>query len=376
VNEPQSPFPHDDEFLATVRLSLCSGIGPAKMTALSNYFGDLHSVLTAEASQLQQVAGIGPKLVKTILAARDIDIENELSHCRDFGIDILTRKHPDYPALLGEIPDPPNVLYVKGKFLPADELSIAIVGTRHATHYGLKQAERFGYELAKAGFTIVSGLARGVDAAAHRGAIRAKGRTIAFLGGGVSSVYPPEHLDLSKEVTEQGALVSEAAPLMKPIAGAFPQRNRLITGISLGVLVVEAATRSGALISARTAMEQNREVFALPGQLDNPVAAGCNRLIRDGAALVQSVDDIIDQLGPLRKPIRVSEEKVVIQPTELNLNQQESRILQHIETAPTAVDTIVEASQLPVHRVLATLSTLEMKRLIRRHSGNSVERIC
>ncbi|MBA2115277.1 DNA-processing protein DprA [Bremerella alba] len=365
----------DPEFIAALRLALSSGIGPAKVQALQSYFGSLSAAMAATSSQLQAVSGIGPKVAKTIVSASQFDVQSELEHCRDFGIQILTRSSDSFPELLCEIADPPTLLFVKGEILPCDELAVAIVGTRHATHYGKKQAERFGYELAKAGFTIVSGLARGIDAAAHRGAIKAKGRTIAFLGGGVSKIYPPEHVDLAEEVTGSGAIVSEAAPLVSPIAGAFPQRNRLITGMSLGVVIIEAATRSGALISARMAMEQNREVFALPGQIDNPVARGVNSLIRDGATLVQSVDDVIEQLGPLQKPLQISQAQTVIQPAELKLNDQEQQVLQHIDLAPMSLDALVARSKLPVHRVLSTLSILEMKRLIVRTNGTTVQRI-
>ncbi len=364
----------DPEFLAALRLSLSSGIGPAKVQSLQAYFGSLAGALSATASQLQGVSGIGPKVAKTIVRANELDIERELEHCRDFGIKILTRESDSFPELLKEIPDPPTLLFTKGEFLPCDELAVAIVGTRHATHYGKKQAERFGYELAKAGFTVVSGLARGIDAAAHKGALKANGRTIAFLGGGVSKIYPPEHVELADDVAKSGAIVSEAAPLVSPIAGAFPQRNRLITGMSLGVVIIEAAVRSGALISARMAMEQNREVFAIPGQIDNPVARGVNSLIRDGATLIQSVDDLIEQLGPLRQPLKVSEEQTVLIPSELKLNEQEQQVLQHIELAPMSLDSLVSKSKLPVHRVLSTLSILEMKRLIVRTNGTTVQR--
>ncbi|MEW4564522.1 DNA-processing protein DprA [Bremerella sp. JC770] len=366
---------NDPEFIAALRLALSSGIGPAKVQALQTYFGSLSAALAATSSQLQAVSGIGPKVAKTIVSAGQLDVQCELEHCHDFGIQILTRSSDGFPELLREIADPPTLLFVKGEILPCDELAVAIVGTRHATHYGRQQAERFGYELAKAGFTIASGLARGIDAAAHRGALKAKGRTIAFLGGGVSKIYPPEHADLAEEVSHSGAIVSESAPLVSPIAGAFPQRNRLITGMSLGVVIIEAAARSGALISARMAMEQNREVFAVPGQIDNPVARGVNSLIRDGATLVQSVDDVIEQLGPLRQPLQVSQQQTVIQPAELQLNDQEQQVLQHIDLAPMSLDALVARSKLPVHRVLSTLSILEMKRLIVRANGTTVQRI-
>lgn len=365
----------DPELAATLRLSLSSGIGPIRVRQLRNHFGGLAATLAAPLSQLRQVQGIGNKLALLVQSAGQIEIERELDHCLENQIDILTPQCETFPPLLSQIPDPPTMLFVRGGILPRDELSVAVVGTRRPTRYGLKQAERFGYELAKAGFTVVSGLARGVDAAAHKGAIRAGGRTIAFLGGGVSNIYPPEHVQLAEDVTAQGALISESAPLTSPLAGAFPQRNRLITGMSLGVIIIEAAIRSGALISARMAMEQNREVFALPGQIDNPVALGCLRLIGDGATMVTSVDDVIEQIGPLHRPAEVGPGETVRNGAELQLNDRERTVLQAIETAPTMIDQIVAESGIPVHQVLSTVSVLEIKRLVQRINGHTVQRM-
>ena len=186
--------------------------------------------------------------------------------------------NPSYPRLLNEIDDPPGILFSLGDIQSSDALAMAIVGTRHATHYGLRQAERLATGLARSGLTIVSGLARGIDAAAHRGALSAGGRTLAVLGSGILNLYPPEHAELAGQIARQGALISEAPPRRAPFSGAFPQRNRLISGLSLGVIVVEAAERSGALISARHGMEQNREVFAIPGRIDSRASAGCHAL--------------------------------------------------------------------------------------------------
>ncbi len=181
-----------------------------------------------------------------------------------------------------DLPDPPGVLFVRGTLAPSDAMAVAIVGSRHATHYGLTQAERLAGSLARAGLTVVSGLARGIDAAAHRGALAAGGRTIAVLASGVLNIYPPEHNTLAEEITQHGAVMSESPPRAEPLAGMFPQRNRIISGLSLGVLVVEASTRSGALITARHAMEQGRDVFAVPGPITSRMSHGCHRLIRDG----------------------------------------------------------------------------------------------
>jgi DNA processing protein len=287
----------------------------------------------------------------------------------------LTPDSPEYPRLLKEIPDPPGVLFCRGSLLPQDALAIAIVGTRHATQYGRKHAELLAAGLARAGFTIVSGLARGIDAAAHRGALSAGGRTIAFLGSGVLNVYPPEHKELARDVIEHGALLSELPAHRAPLKGAFPQRNRLITGMSLGLIVIEAATASGALISARHAMEQNREVFAMPGRIDSRVSHGCHRLIRDGAKLVESVDDVLEELGPLVEKTSDALGRSVHHPAELVLNDLERQVLEAIGEEPTSIDDVARGSELPIHRVLSTLSVLEMRRLVRRVSGQLVMRV-
>lgn len=365
----------DPAFRAKLRLALVSGVGPRISQTLLDWFGAPEAILAATRSQLEQVSGVGPKLSRKIVEAGEIDIDRELSLCLDFGVDVLTLDDERYPHLLTEIPDPPSILFLRGDLLPADALSVAIVGTRHASSYGLAQAERFGFELAKAGFTVVSGLARGIDGAAHRGALRAGGRTVAYLASGLRSIYPPEHETLADEVAEQGALLSESPPLAKPLSGAFPQRNRLITGMSLGVIVVEAATRSGALISARCAMEQGREVFAIPGRIDNANARGCHRLLKDGAKLVESIDDVLDELGPLARPAKTEDGKTIHLPAEMQLNEMETAIMQALaDGQPADMDAVVSRSGLPIQNVLSTICVLEMRRLVRRLSGVSVQR--
>ena len=229
--------------------------------------------------------------------------------------------------------------------------------------------------LARAGLTIVSGLARGIDAAAHRAALDAGGRTIAVLGSGVLNVYPPEHAPLADAIRQQGAVLSELPPLQQPMSGTFPQRNRLITGLSLGVLVVEAAERSGALISASHAAEQGREVFAVPGPADCRMSRGCHRLIRDGAKLVETVEDVLEELGPLFEPLQREDGHTLRHPAELQLNEQERQVLDAIATEPTDLDQVVLTTGLPVPRVLATISVLEIRHLIRRIGGNCVVRL-
>jgi DNA processing protein len=351
-------------------------VGPRTRRALLERFGSARAVLAAAAGQLEAVPGVGPKLSRRILAAADeIDVEGEMALCQAHGIAILTEAHQQYPRLLREIHDPPGVLFVRGELDPGDGLAVAIVGTRHGTRYGLRQAERLAESLARAGLTIVSGLARGIDAAAHRGAMAAGGRTIAVLASGLLNVYPPEHDKLAEDVAAQGALLSEAPCRAVPVSGAFPQRNRIISGLSLGAVIVEAGDRSGALITARHAMEQGREVFAVPGRVDDRTARGCHRLIRDGAKLVETADDVLEELGPLVEATPRADGQLVRHPAELKLNDLEQKVLSAVGTESTSVDRIVTETGLAVAQVLSTISVLEMRRLVRRLSGTSVARM-
>jgi DNA processing protein len=362
---------------AFLRLSLIPGIGPLTRRRLLDRFGDPEAVLRAPPSELQLVSGVGPKLCRAICDAKNkVDAEAEIENCQRDNVDILIETDNEYPRSLLDLPDPPGVLFIRGGLQPSDALAIAVVGSRHATHYGLQQAERLAGGLARAGYTVVSGLARGIDAAAHRGAIAAGGRTVAVLGSGVLNIYPPEHVQLADEVAAAGAVISEAPPRAAPIGGMFPQRNRIISGLSLGVVVVEASNRSGALITARHAMEQGRDVFAVPGLVTSRMSNGCHRLIRDGAKLVETVDDVLEELGPLREAIPTPEDgRTLRHPAELMLNELEQQVLSAIPTEATTIDNIIITSSLPAPQVLATVSVLEMRRLIRRLSGNLVMRL-
>lgn len=364
-----------DPLLANLRLALIPGVGPVIRQALLERFGSAEAVLAAAPSRLREVAGVGTTLARKIVAASElVDAERELCVCREHGVTILADTDTAYPRLLREIHNPPGILFVDGELKPEDALAVAIVGTRHATSYGRQQAERLAAGLARAGLTIVSGLARGIDGAAHRAALQAGGRTLAVLGSGVLNIYPPEHKGLAGEVRARGALISENPPMSEPVSGAFPQRNRLISGLSLGVIVIEAAERSGALITARHAMEQGREVFAVPGRVDSRTSRGCHRLIRDGAKLVECVEDVLDEFGPLVEAAPRPDGTVMHHPAELQLNELELQVLNAITSDAISIDRVVEASGLPVQRVLATVSVLEMRSLIRRVSGNSVMR--
>jgi DNA processing protein len=363
------------ELLAALRLALVDGIGPRLRQALLARFGTAAAVLAAAPSELRDVPGIGPKLTQRIAVAdEEIDAQGQIDLCQRHNVEILLESSAAYPRNLREIHDPPGVLFVRGSIEPVDQLGIAIVGSRHATQYGLAQAQRLAESLARAGLTVISGLARGIDAAAHRGALAAGGRTLAVLGSGVLRIYPPEHIELADDVAAHGALISESPPHSPPMSGAFPQRNRIISGMSLGVIVVEASLQSGALISARHAMEQGREVFAVPGRVDNRMSRGCHQLIRDGAKLVESADDVLEELGPLVAPAIAQSGEAVHHPAELMLNELERQVLAAIGGETTSIDQVVSVSGLSVPQVLSTISVLEMRRLVKRLSGNMLVR--
>ncbi len=357
-------------------LTLVPGIGPKTLNSLLEYFDSPSEVLRQSTDSLQQVPGVGPKLAKELsLARKTINVDAVLQLCHENVIQVLHPSDLDYPKPLVEIHNPPATLYVQGELQETDALAIAIVGSRHATQYGKRIAERLARGLASAGYTIVSGLARGIDAAAHRAAMEAGGRTLAVLAGGLLNLYPPEHADLAEQIKMQGALLTEMPPHHPPKSGAFPQRNRIVSGLCLGTIVIEAAQRSGALISARLAMEQGREVFSVPGPVDSRMSQGCHQLIRDGATLVESAEDVLTELGPLTHPVKNATGDQVHHPAELKLTDQENFVLQAIETLPTAIETIVENTGIAMPNVLSTISVLEIRRLIRRVSGNSVARI-
>jgi DNA processing protein len=361
----------DDTLRDYLCLTLVSGIGPSHFQSLVERFGNPSAVLDASMSRLRSVPGIGATLAERIRKARqDCDVDGELASCHRLGVRLLTIDSSDFPAPLRTIESAPTLLYVRGSLEPRDALAIAIVGSRHCTHYGLRTAERLAGSLARIGFTIVSGLARGVDAAAHRGALAARGRTIAVLASGVGNIYPPEHAELAQRVIASGAVVSEMPTSFNPISGLFPQRNRIISGLSVGVIVVEAALRSGALITARHAREQNREVFAVPGPVDSLASRGCHALLRDGAALVETADDVLDALGPLMNEIPAGEGTTVRHPLELALNDRERTLLNLIGDDAVSADELVVRSRLGTPQVVSALSVLEMRRLIQRLPGN------
>jgi DNA processing protein len=370
-----------DDLRGHVRLACVPGIGSRLRRLLLERFGSPEGVFAASADEIASVGRISRKLATALpTLANDSTADDVITLCRQRSVAILLAETPAYPPLLSRIDDPPGVLFVRGSLQPSDSLSVAIVGARHATPYGLRIAEQLGASLAHAGYTVISGLARGIDAAAHRGALRAGGRTIAVLGSGVLNVYPPEHGDLALEIIDSGAVISELPPLTAPLQGTFPQRNRIVSGLSLGVVVVQAAERSGALITTRLATEQGREVFAVPGPIDCRMSRGCHRLIRDGAKLVESVDDILEEFGPLFETATTADGRMVKSAAELQLGEIERQVLDAFDSLaegaskPVNVDDVISSSGLAVSQVLATVGVLEMRRLIRRLPGNLIER--
>lgn len=378
------PVEVDASFLAEVRLACVPGVGGVLRRRLLERFGSPEGVFAASPAELATVSKLGPKLGQLIPEfATSRVAEETLELCRRRGVEIMVEGGPGYPRLLSQISDPPGILFVRGGLKPCDALAVAIVGSRHATAYGRRVAHQLAGGLARAGYTIVSGLARGIDHAAHRGALDAGGRTLAVLGSGVLEIYPPEHADLALEVVRQGALISEAPPLSSPQAGAFPSRNRIVSGLTLGTVVVEAADRSGALITARLAGEQGREVFAVPGPIDSRTSRGCHRLIRDGAKLVETVDDVLEEFGPLFEKAVAADGRAVQSPAELRLDDVERTVLAALDAqladaggGATSVDLdeLMAASGLAVSRVLAAIGVLEARRIARRLPGNRVAR--
>jgi DNA processing protein len=344
--------------------NLVSGIGPVRFKTLLEHFGDPGAAWHASDAELQ-AAGLDRRSIESLLTARqELDLDAELARVHAEGAQIITWADKRYPPRLSQIHNAPPVLYVKGEIEPQDEWAVAVVGTRSGTRYGRQMVEEIAGDLGRSRITVVSGLARGIDSLAHRAALRAGGRTIAVLGCGIDVVYPHEHRDLARNVIERGALVTEYPLGTKPEAGNFPPRNRIISGLSLGVFVVEAGKRSGALITADYALEQGREVFALPGNVNNRKSEGTNRLIQEGAAkLVMSVQDILEELN-LTLVERQQEIRTIVPEDE-----NEARILEHISTEPIHVDEIGQKTELPISEVTSTLAMMELKGIVRQVGG-------
>lgn len=367
-----------EELTDDITLSMVDGVGSLMHKNLQERFGSADAILSASKSSLATVPGIGPVLAERINAAREsLNPMGLIKLCRHEDISIISINDSRYPERLRTIHDPPQILYVKGTLQARDAFSIAVIGTRRMSPYGKKMTERLVRQLVHAGFTIISGLALGIDGIAHSTALAENGRTLAVLGGGLKKMYPPEHFELFERIIEKGgAVISEYHPLMSPNRGTFPQRNRIVSGLSLGVLVVEAPEKSGAMITARLANEQGRDVFAVTGPSDSFNSRGCHALIKDGAILTEKVEDIIESLGPMEREIALGETGLSVKnPKELDLNDFERFILKKIdELGPIKPEDLIEKTQLEPGQVLAAIWVLEKREIIQRIGKEKIGR--
>lgn len=351
---------------AYIALNMIRQVGPVRVRRLLDVFGSPVRVLHASERELRSVDGIGADVAESIRGwESQFDLGAELALVKDFGATVVTMGCPDYPALLREIHDPPIVLYVWGELEDRDRHAIGVVGTRKPSHYGSECAKKISYQLASAGVTVVSGLARGIDTAAHQGALAAKGRTIAVIGSGFLSLYPPENLPLAEKIAGSGAVVSEFSMQVQADRQTFPMRNRIISGCSFGLLVVEAGGRSGSLISANQAGEQGRSIYAVPGRIDQPNAIGSNRLIQQGAKLITSASDILDDMGML-----FAETPALSPSPAPQLDGNEALVYGALRDEEAHVDEIIARCGLPTHVASSTLLALEMKKLVRQRPGS------
>ncbi|MCC7118854.1 MAG: DNA-protecting protein DprA [Anaerolineales bacterium] len=343
--------------------NLIKGIGAVRLQNLIAHFGDLETAWNADQSSLTE-SGLGAKLAEKIISARQaVDLDQVAAKIEAQGIRILTWADEAYPQRLREIDQPPPVLYIRGEYLPDDLFAVAIVGTRKVTAYGRQITEEIAAFLAANGMTVISGLARGVDALAHQTALKAGGRTIGILGSGVDRIYPPEHRGLAEQMLERGAIISDYAVGTPPDASNFPPRNRIISGLSLAVVVIEAAETSGALITAEFAAEQGREVFAVPGSILAPQSKGTNKLIQNGALPLLTPEDLMQALDLTRIGAQKSARKV------LPADETEAKVLSVLSGEPLHVDDIRHQSGLPIEKISATLALMELKGMVRQVGG-------
>ncbi|MCS4136144.1 DNA-processing protein DprA [Salinibacter ruber] len=384
------PLPDDDEppgqnqasdQRALIGLSLVSGVGPQRLRALLAAFETPSAIFRASRSTLTQVDGVGDQTAEAILTFDDrAAVQREMTRADDLDASLVSPWDARFPDRLREIYDPPAFLWMRGTLPEGDRPMVTVVGTRRCTDYGRTQAHHFGAELARRGFTVVSGLAYGIDAAAHKGALDAGGRTVAVLGSGVGHIYPKKHTALAERITEHGAVLSEYGLDAEPDAPHFPERNRILSGLALGTLVVESYAEGGALITARLALEQNREVFAVPGAITKDSSRGANRLIQNGhAKLVMEVDDLLEELPAVvvDDPDTVDAETVSSgagrDPTE-ELSGEAERLYDALSETPVHIDALCEETGLSPSEALPTLLELEFQGWVRQLAGKQFRR--
>ncbi len=362
---------------AHIALNMVDHVGPVRLRLLLEHFGNATAILAASKAELRRVRGIGEETAEAIAAWEStVDLAAELERIRAFGCRVVIPGDEEYPTLLREIYDPPIVLYVKGRLEPRDRHAVAMVGSRRTSHYGMECARRLAYQLALCGVTVVSGGARGIDTAAHQGALAAKGRTVAVLGTGINLVFPPENAELYERIAAQGALLTQF-PFNRPAdKQTFPIRNRIVAGMTLGTVVVEADLHSGALITAGLAVDQGRQVFAVPGRIDSPQSKGCHDLIKKGAKLCECAEDVLSEFEYLfpaaRHPTRAAESGPPAGPP---LSETEQRVWEQLGPEETALDEIIRRSGLSAAAVTAALFSLEMKRQVRQLPGKLFVRV-
>lgn len=358
---------------AYLALNLLPMVGPVRVRKMLAVLGTPQGILTAPRDKLLRIEGIGPELATQIANwEQKIDLAEELRLVRETGVAIVSPECPGYPDPLRHIYDPPLLLYVRGKLTKADERAMSIVGSRRATHYGLQAAKKLSFQLARAGFTIISGLARGIDTAAHEGALASGGRTIAVIGAGLMRLYPPENEPLANKIVESdsGAVVSEFPLHYPPDKQSFPLRNRIVSGWSAGLLVVEAPLRSGSLITAGQALDQGKNLYSVPGPIDRPSSAGCNRLIQQGAKLVMSAEDILEDYGAVQEELPLTDSA-----PRVELNAEEAALLPLLSSTETGIEDLTERSGLAPAVIAATLMRMEMRRLVKQLPGRNYVRL-
>jgi len=354
-----------DKYLYWIALGKVQNVGPVLTRRLLQSFKDPENIFAASKKQLMQVPDIGEKTADSILCGPDLDYARrqvEIAEKKNFRL--ITYDSTEYPARLKQIYDPPHILYVMGEFSDEDNRAVGVVGSRHATHYGKSMAETVAAQLALAGVTVVSGLARGIDSSAHRAAIATGGRTVAVLGCGLDVIYPPENASLYEDISHHGAVVSELPFGTPPEGPNFPRRNRIISGLSLGVVIVEAGKRSGALVTANHALEQNREVFAIPGNITSMTSSGTNALIKQGAKLVTSADDVLSELQFMLPDGRTPEPA-----PSYDLDPEQSRLFELIDDEPLHVDILSRRSGVEVRHLLGVLLEMELKGAVTQVAG-------
>ncbi len=396
-----------NETKSLIHLNLIQGVGPKTVQILLESFGSAGEALRATPAELEQLEHLSPA-IRNLLIRKPVGcpLEKELELIEKYGCQIVTLADETYPPLLKEIANPPLVLYVKGELKPEDALSISFVGSRGAKDYGRQVSRQFSYQLAQRGVTVVSGLARGIDTNAHRGALDAGGRTIAVMGNGLSLIYPASNEKLAEEIAQAGALISEFPMGMKPLGNNFPRRNRIISGLTLGTVVVEASNRSGALITAGHAVEQGREVFAVPGPIYSELSTGTHQLISKGATLIHTVDELLaslpqharnlvavpasptlpigtappehaDSPEPERQTHRRASNSVPTPEPSAplpELTEDEKTVFEAIEAPSTHIDVIVRTTQLPIGKVSSVLLMLELKGIVQQLPGKQFSR--